>query len=403
VTGPRLLVCAAAAYPVLGDLADGLQALGWGVDRFRVPPTPASGRERLGGVLAGLAGGPGGPAWRVGRRALREVRTAASASTWFPALEERLRDGGYHAVVACVDQAPIGLARLVVRCHPRAVIVSLVSLGQELRFRHVLPVLRAAARVGSRRPLQRDVLRAVAPDALGPVVFPTAFWKRQGIAAGVPSERAHVIPLGVSAGDWEGRIPPLGTPARLLWAGRLSPEKGLHFYLDALPRVAAERPVTLTAIAAPGPADYARRIARRLERPPLDTLVRLVPGLPRLELLVEFTRHDALLFHSVFGEPVAQVMLHAAVAGLPVVGPASPEAIGLLRDPGTAWCYRDTSPDAVADAVSRALGDDVSRTERARALRDEVRRDHDIALTIARYDTLLRSVAGLTPARERVP
>jgi glycosyltransferase involved in cell wall biosynthesis len=161
--------------------------------------------------------------------------------------------------------------------------------------------------------------------------------------------------------------------------------------------------VALTAIAAPGPADYARRIARLLDRPPLRTLVRLVPALPRRQLLVELTRHDALLFRSVFDEPVAQVMLHAAVAGLPVVGPASPEPTGLLRDTGTAWCYRDTSPDDVAEAVSRALADDASRRERARALRDAVRRDHDLALTIARYDTLLRLAAGLAPAGERVP
>ena len=43
-------------------------------------------------------------------------------------------------------------------------------------------------------------------------------------------------------------------------AGRCSPEKGLHFYLDALAVLRRTRDVTLTAVCAAGPDDYRESI-----------------------------------------------------------------------------------------------------------------------------------------------
>jgi len=120
--------------------------------------------------------------------------------------------------------------------------------------------------------------------------------------------------------------------------------------------------------------------------------VRLQPSMPRPELIRAFDDHDLLLFHSVFGEPVAQVMLHAAAAGLPMVGPASERPESVLNA-HTAWCYADTTPARVAAAVLGALADDETRRARAARLREVVRDGHSFQHTIDQLDALLTAVA----------
>ena len=72
-----------------------------------------------------------------------------------------------------------------------------------------------------------------------------------------------------------------------------------------------------------------------------------------------------LRFSTQFGEPVAQVMLHAAASGLPVVGPASMDTRSLVQDEVTATCYGTHSAEAVADAVLRGLASAEARRARA--------------------------------------
>ncbi len=179
----------------------------------------------------------------------------------------------------------------------------------------------------------------------------------------------------------------------MLWAARLSPEKGLHLFLAALPIVLRTRPVTLTAIALDGPPGYRESITQQIAALGLEQVVRLQPPVPRPALLRAFDNYDLLLFHSVFGEPVAQVMLHAAAAALPIVGPASERPESVLQA-HTASCYTDTTPERIAAAVLEALGDDEVRRSRAARLRAVVRDGHSFQHTIDEFDALLTAVAG---------
>ena len=224
------------------------------------------------------------------------------------------------------------------------------------------------------------------------MVCPSTFWRDEAVAAGVPADVCRVIPIGVPVPEAVMPRTALGSPARLLWAARLSPEKGLHLFLAALPLVLRTRPVTLTAIALEGPPGYRESITQQIAALGLDHAVRLQPSLPRPELIRAFDDYDLLLFHSVFGEPVAQVMLHAAAAGLPLVGPASDRVESLLHAE-TASCYTDTSPERIAAAILEALANDDVRQARAARLRALVQDGHSFQRTIREFDALLTAVA----------
>ncbi len=388
--GRCLVAGALPLHDVAVDLVDGLRDRGWTVD-VNGSAGPASQPTRWYAFEGALSSSR---PWlrdvaRTIRRVQRELGDATRASRWFETLEGAIAAGSYDVAIVMADLAPPGLVRFVRRQPIPSIVVSLVALAQELRHRRSLAWLRCVARVTS--PLHRDVLRPVDPDAIDVAVFPTESWRHDAVAAGLDAERTQVIPFGVpTPSSLPSRGATLRSPIRLLWIGRLSPEKGLHLFLDALPAVLRQFDVRLTAIGSPGPAAYARQIRERILANGLAPVVDLRPAVSRPAMIDEFPNHDLLLFHSVFNEPVAQVMLHAAAAGLPIVGPASGSSSTLLRDGDTAWCYSGVSAEQIAAAIVRALAAGDERTRRARLLHAEVRAHHDIRATIDGYDALLQ-------------
>lgn len=383
----RCRIVGAPLHDAFRDLIDGLTALGWQIELSLfdpAPPNPSGVWSRVDALV------PAGRAQGALRRLRREVVDAPRASAWFARVEGELATlAAGEAALVFVDQAPIGLARLAARVQPRAVLVTLEAVTREWRLRRPMRLARwmATSQQGS---LHVDLLQPPGAGSLRTVVCPSVSWEADLNATPVRPASSMVIPFGVPVPDDVPTRPmDVSSPARLIWAGRLSPEKGLHLFLEALPAIRAQRPIRLTAVAAPGPAVYARRIWDTIATLHLQDVVDLVPAVPRDTLVGMFSEADLLLFHSIFREPVAQVMLHAGAAGLPVVGPRTSDPRAALRDGATAWCYADTSPAAVADAVLCALANPDARVRAARALYDEVRTHHNLTTTIAAYDALL--------------
>jgi len=393
VKGRCLVLSRGKGRNVFADIYDGLAARGWAVTipGFQEEEDDAGWVSRLLGVALADRHRVVRTLARGARRARAEYRAARHASVWFRHVESLLREP-WDVVLASTGALPIGATRLITRNHPRVVVFNMVALQRELGHVRWLGALRAVARLAYGSSLHRDVMRPVDVQALRAVACPSTLWRDEAVA-GVPAEVCRVIPLGVPMPDTVTPRPALGSPARLLWAARLSPEKGLHLFLAALPLVLRERAVTLTAIALEGAAGYRESMTRQIAALGLSEVVRLQPPMPRPDLLRAFDEYDLLLFHSVFGEPVAQVMLHAAAAGMPVVGPASDRLESVLNA-DTASCYADTTPERMAEAVLTALADDERRRARAARLREVVRNGHSVERTIDEFDALLTAVAA---------
>ena len=387
--GRCLVLSRSQSRNVFADIYDGIAARGWALT---IPGFDE--REDQSGWLAGRIDVALADRRRVvrslargARRARAEYAMVAPASAWFRRVESLLREP-WDVVLASTGHLPIGATRLITGKHPRVVVFNMVALQRELGHARWLGALRTVARLAYGSSLHRDVMRPVDVRALRSVVCPSTVWRDEAVAAGVPAAVCRVIPLGVPMPDAVAPRQAIGSPARLLWAARL----GLHLFLAALPLVLRERAVTLTAFALEGPPGYRESMTRQIAALGLSEVVRLQPPMPRPDLLRAFGDYDLLLFHSVFGEPVAQVMLHAAAAGMPVVGPASDRLESVLNA-DTASCYADTTPERMAEAVLTALADDERRGARAARLRDVVRDGHSFERTIDEFDALLTAVA----------
>jgi len=398
----RLLICGpmlsaqgiGGLQAVFTDLAKGLAARGWDVDVLPLPLAAdwrgaANWRSTLAGTIRRYLPDD----WRLfGRVLMHDVGRLREQSDLLHDIERRIAAGGYSAIVACVDNAPVGLASLVTRVAPRHVLVSLCALTSELRRRTAIAVARRIAR-GVSRALHPDLLRPVDPASVQSAVFASRSWRAAGVAAGLDPRAAREIYFGVPV---PARLPParpVQSPLRLLWAARLGPEKGLHLFLPAVALVSRVRPVHLTVVDAGGPDAYRRTILDDVGRLQLNDVVSFRPAVSRDALPGLFEAHDVFLFYSIFAEPVAQMLLSAMAAGAVVVAPA-PRAPAIIRPGETAICFQDERPSTIADAILQAARDEAARHRvRTRAF-TLVGADHSLDRTLAEYDRLLTPLAG---------
>ncbi|HVW04745.1 MAG TPA: glycosyltransferase family 4 protein [Vicinamibacterales bacterium] len=370
----RVLICGplfshetVGGLPIaLRDLAVSLRTRGWDVDLAITPETLGLGDDwrdarRLGPTVSGAS------RWLPRLRSLSpDVRTllqhvvrnagvGRAQSAVIAAIDRRLDDRQYDVVVAVISREAPGLAHFVTRRHPRSVLLSLNGLAVELRL---APWLRVARTIGQRG-LHASMYRPVDPHTVRMAVFASDTWRDEAIRAGLPVHVARTIYFGLNTdGSLRAAAP---TSGRLLWAGRLSREKGLHLFLDAIAVLRRTRHVTLTAICADGPRDYRAQIDQQIARLELNDAVRLLPAVPREDLRGFYASHDVLLFQSIFDEPVALVLMEAFAAGLAVVAPSVTARSALIRPDETCICFSSPSPADIARAITRALDDDALR------------------------------------------
>jgi glycosyltransferase involved in cell wall biosynthesis len=146
-------------------------------------------------------------------------------------------------------------------------------------------------------------------------------------------------------------VPTPPVSARLLYVGRLSPEKGVDVLLEAIARLRAEGNATPLVIVGDGQ-----------ERAPLEAQVDQL----RLDA-VEFVGHvpDASAFYTPGSvlclpsrtEGMPNVLLEAVAAGIPVVATAVGDVPEMLDDPALGTCVPPEQPAQFADALRAVLAE----------------------------------------------
>lgn len=290
-----------------------------------------------------------------------------------------LKPERYDAVLVSVDNNVRGMLALAMARHPRVTVLSLGALAEELR-----PTLWWLVRLRGIHAFYHVPAKA---EEIRCAIFASDRWREEAVAAGLPSAAAHTVYFGVPLGaypkrDWRG------PGRRLLWVGRLAPEKGLHLLLAAMPRLRALCPdVTLTAVAAQGEATYRNLIETLIASHSLADVVTLRPALPREQLPALYAEHDALFFYSVNREPVALVLMEAHGNGLPVA--ANQAATELVQDGVTCLTYDPDDAESIAATVRRVLRDTALRRTLADGARRLVEQRYSLTAMGAAFDRLL--------------
>jgi glycosyltransferase involved in cell wall biosynthesis len=196
------------------------------------------------------------------------------------------------------------------------------------------------------------------------------------------ADRCHTLSNGIDPNEFTNpkdhhrRTGPL----TIMYAGSVSPHKGLHVLIDAYTRVATARPDTRLEIVGPlhtvppsetypmdDPAfvrrisslyadDYVARLRAQIPRE-LQPMIEITGGLPREELLARYAAADLFVFPPIWDEGFGLPPVEAMAAGVPVVASRSGAVSDTVVDGQTGLLVEKDDPGELADAMARLLDD----------------------------------------------
>lgn len=114
---------------------------------------------------------------------------------------------------------------------------------------------------------------------------------------------------------------------RLLYAGQIRADKGLHTAIEAL----GQHPYSLTIVGGGSPG-YIQQLQDRVHQLGLEEVVTFRGQVSREEMPAIFAAHNVLLFPSIWPEPLARVVQEAMACGLVVIGTTTGGTPEILQD-----------------------------------------------------------------------
>ena len=220
---------------------------------------------------------------------------------------------------------------------------------------------------------------------------------------GVAPERVHVIPSGVRSSLFaqRGRSPwPTLSGRKIVFVGRLVPQKGAHVLVQAAQRLRADAKVIIVG---DGPERASLEAAAR-EAGVADRVV-FHGFVPHDDIPSVLAHADVLVLPSIY-EELGSIIVEAMQVGLPVVASDTggiPAAVahgitGLLVPPG--------HPEALADGLDRVLLDEVlAQRLRLGAKAAASRYDWDVlsGRVLEIYKSVLHRTRGPYPSEVLAP
>ena len=198
---------------------------------------------------------------------------------------------------------------------------------------------------------------------------------------GLPLADPRVIRHGIPLEEFPRRAAEPGG-RRLLYVGRISPQKGIDVALDALGRLDGAE---LTLVGAPDPA-----YAASLSLPPG---AELRDPVPRAQLAAIYAEHDVVLFPVLWNEPLGLVPLEAMAVGVPVIATGTGGSSEYLAHERNCLLVEPGDADALAAAAGRVLADaELRRTLVANGR--ETAEANSMDATAAGIEAAARSLAG---------
>lgn len=205
--------------------------------------------------------------------------------------------------------------------------------------------------------------------------------------------RVELIPNGVDTAAFAPAAERArdGAAQRIVYVGRLSPEKNLPALVDAAARLS--RPVRLVLVGG-GPEEA--RLRARARAAGVDADFRGV--VDQRALPAVYREADAFVLAS-FTEGHPKALLEAMSAGLACVASSCEGNRALIDEGVTGLLFDPRRPDELAARLERVLGDRPLAARLGGAARARVVERYDLRAAVAREIDLMRQVARVPPGR----
>jgi len=193
--------------------------------------------------------------------------------------------------------------------------------------------------------------------------------------AGVPRVRTRVVHNGIEI-DWftvkRGKNP--AGELRLLYAGRLAPDKGVHTILEALALFHRDNPEVAIRVSlyGGGTSEYENSLREQVRILGIEKWVEIKGLVPREQMPDVFAKHDVLLFPSIWPEPLARILQEAMACELVVIGTSTGGTCEILLDGENGLVFEAGDSAMLAEKIKLIAGDFALRNKLAKAARQIV-------------------------------
>ncbi len=221
--------------------------------------------------------------------------------------------------------------------------------------------------IGATKPATVRTIESIEHDAADRIVVGSSFVLKTLVSAGISPQRISVNPYGVDGSVFfkppNGVAGTHGGPIRFLFAGSLSPLKGMAVLLDAwsrIPRGSAK--LTLVGRVEP----------QVLERIPANRNIEVIGPIAHADMPMAFRSSDVFVFPSLF-DGYGLVVLEAMASGLAVIASDASAGPDLITDGVEGYVVPAGDAESLALRMlqfidARALAQRMGAAARARAL-----------------------------------
>lgn len=201
---------------------------------------------------------------------------------------------------------------------------------------------------------------------------------------------------GLASPDWRTRCGLPDVPL-LTYLGRLTVDKGVHRFLDAVEHLAPDRPLA-AVVAGVGPEEAAVR--ERLRAGPLARVARYVGPVAEEEKPALLAQSSLYVLPST-SDTSSVSTLEAMAAGATCVASDQGGLPDVVRDGRTGRVVPLDPPGALPEVLAELLDDPAQRARLARAGREYVLRHASIEATARRFISLYSLLLAGEPVRAR--
>lgn len=212
----------------------------------------------------------------------------------------------------------------------------------------------------------------------------------------IPSENITVIPRGLESRYIANALSPLphNHMFRLLFAGRITPEKGVHLAIDAVNILINEKNINNIHfdIIGHGDEEYVTQMKERTKSAGIEAHISIFKPIPHSEIMAAYKNYHALLLPAIWVEPFGNIVTESMSQGLCVIasnrgGPAEiidHKKDGILVEP--------ENPRALADAITNLIENPNLIEQLRQAALKKIKRDFHFEQVADSIETYLHSV-----------
>jgi glycogen synthase len=221
------------------------------------------------------------------------------------------------------------------------------------------------------------------------------------VEAGIPVSHARVIHTGIDLEQYGGgnnlSANHLNGNIKILYAGRLAPEKGIETIVAAmgkLVRDSRKRDVHLYIAGAPFNPEYENHLRSLVERSEMNEYVTFLGYLSHEEMQSRMAQFDVMVVPSLWQEPFSRSVLEGMLAGLVVVATPTGGTKEILLDGENGLFFQPGDAQELANKITRLADEPGLRIDLAHSGRETVLRRYSKDKMMDEIEDYLLEVSG---------